>query len=46
MEALKNEIEATIGLDLPILPSWINEQRAQERFNKCEIAYSIVVIKV
>ena len=46
MKALKDEIEATTGLDLPILPRWMNEQRAQERFNKYEIAYSTVVIKV
>ena len=46
MKALKDDIEATTGLDLPILPRWLNEQRALERFEKDEIAYSTAVIKV
>jgi hypothetical protein len=46
MEVLKTDIEATIGLNLPILPRWINEKRALERFERDEIAYLIVVIKV
>jgi hypothetical protein len=46
MKALKDDIEATTGLDLPILSRWMNEQRALERFKKDEIAYFIVIIKV
>jgi hypothetical protein len=46
MEALKDDIEAIIGLSLPMLPRWLNEKRALERFEKDEIAYSIAIIKV
>jgi hypothetical protein len=46
MEALKDDIEAIIGLSLPTLPRWLNEKRALERFKKDEIAYSIAIIKV
>ena len=46
MQALKDDIEATTGLDLPILPRWMNEKRALERFEKDEIAYSTATIKV
>jgi hypothetical protein len=46
MEALKDDIEAIIGLSLPTLPRWLNEKRALERFEKDEIAYSIAIIKV
>jgi hypothetical protein len=46
MEALKDDIEATIGLSLPTLPRWLNEKRALERFKKDEIAYSTAIIKV
>jgi hypothetical protein len=46
MKALKDDIEATTGLDLPILPRWLNEQKALERFEKDEIAYSTAIIKV
>jgi hypothetical protein len=46
IKALKDDIEVIIGLDLSILPKWLNEQRALERFKKDEIAYSIIIIKV
>jgi hypothetical protein len=46
MKALKDDIEAIIRLDLPILPWWINEKSALERFERDEIAYSITIIKV
>ena len=46
MQALKNEIETTTGLNLPTLPRWMNEKRALERFERDEIAYSTVTIKV
>jgi hypothetical protein len=46
MKTLKDKIEIIIGLDLPILPRWLNEIRALERFKKNEIAYLIVIIKV
>jgi hypothetical protein len=46
MKALKDDIEATTELNLSILPRWMNEQRALERFKKDEIAYSTVIIKV
>jgi hypothetical protein len=46
MKALKDDIEATTGLDLPILPWWMNEKSALERFERDEIAYSTAIIKV
>jgi hypothetical protein len=46
MKALKDNIEAITGLDLLILPWWINEKSILERFERDEIAYSIVIIKV
>jgi hypothetical protein len=46
MKTLKDEIETITGLDLLILPRWLNETRALERFEKNEIVYSTVVIKV
>jgi hypothetical protein len=46
MKILKDEIETIIGLDLSILPRWLNKIRALKRFEKSEIAYLIVVIKV
>jgi hypothetical protein len=46
MKTLKDEIEITTGLDLFILPRWLNKIRALERFEKNEIAYLIVVNKV
>jgi hypothetical protein len=46
MKALKDDIEAIIGLDLPILPWWINEKSVLERFERDEIVYSIIIIKV
>jgi hypothetical protein len=46
MKALKDDIEATTGLDLLILPRWLNEKSAIERFKGDEIASSIAIIKV
>jgi hypothetical protein len=46
MKTLKDEIKTIIRLDLPILSRWLNETRALERFEKNEITYLIVVIKV
>ena len=46
MKILKEEIETTTGFNLPIYPRWINRIKAQERYNREEIAYSTVVIKV
>jgi hypothetical protein len=46
MKALKDDIEATIGLDLLTLPRWMNEKSALERFKRDEIAYFIAIIKV
>jgi hypothetical protein len=46
MKALKDDIKAIIGLDLPTHPRWMNEKSALERFKRDEIAYSIAIIKV
>jgi hypothetical protein len=46
MKALKDDIEAITGLDLSILPWWMNEKSALERFERDEIAYYIAIIKV
>ena len=46
MEILKEEIESTSGLNLPLMPRWINQNRAEERYQNEEILYSTVVIKV
>jgi hypothetical protein len=46
IKALKDDIEAIIGLDLSIYPRWINEKSALERFKRDEIAYSIAIIKI
>jgi hypothetical protein len=46
IKTLKDDIETTIGLDLPILPMWMNEKSALERFERDEIAYSTAIIKV
>jgi hypothetical protein len=46
MKALKDDIKVIIGLDLSILPWWMNEKSVLERFERDEIAYSIVIIKV
>lgn len=46
MEILKKEIESTNELNLPYLPRWINQKRAEERYNNEEIANSTVIIKV
>jgi hypothetical protein len=43
---LKCDIKIIIGLNLPTLPKWLNEKRALERFEKDEIAYFIIIIKV
>jgi hypothetical protein len=43
---LKEEIESTIGLDMPNNPQWINENKAEERFNNKEIAFSSIIITV
>jgi hypothetical protein len=43
---LKEEIELTIGLDIPNNPQWINEKKAEERFNNEEIAFSSIIITV
>jgi hypothetical protein len=46
MKALKDNIAAITELDLSILPWWMNEKSALERFERDEIAYSITIIKV
>jgi hypothetical protein len=46
MKTLKDDIEITTELDLPILPMWMNEKSTLERFERDEIAYSIAIIKV
>lgn len=46
MKTLKEEIESTNGLNLPIFPRWINQKRALERFNNKEILFSTTIIKV
>jgi hypothetical protein len=46
MKTLKDDIEVTTGLDLPILPMWMNEKSTLERFERDEIAYSTAIIKV
>jgi hypothetical protein len=46
MKTLKDDIKTTTGLNLPILPMWMNEKSALERFKRDEIAYSITIIKV
>jgi hypothetical protein len=46
MKTLKDDIEIITGLDLPILPMWMNEKSALKRFERDEIAYSIAIIKV
>src|SRR5450432_2760347 len=43
---LKEEIESTTGLDMPNNPQWINEKKAEERFNNEEIAFSSIIITV
>jgi hypothetical protein len=43
---LKEEIESTTGLDIPNNPQWINENKAEERFNNKEIAFSSIIITV
>jgi hypothetical protein len=43
---LKEEIESTTGLDMPNNPQWINENKAEERFNNKEIAFSSIIITV
>jgi hypothetical protein len=43
---LKEEIELTTGLDMPNNPQWINEKKAEERFNNREIAFSFIIITV
>jgi hypothetical protein len=43
---LKEEIESTTGLDMPNNPQWINEKKAEERFNNEEIAFSFIIITV
>jgi hypothetical protein len=43
---LKEEIESIIGLDMPNNPQWINENKAEERFNNKEIAFSSIIITV
>jgi len=43
---LKEEIESTTGLDMPNNPHWINEKKAEERYNNEEIAYSSIIITV
>ena len=45
IEILKEEIESINGLNLPIFPRWINQNRALERFNNKEILFSTVIIK-
>jgi hypothetical protein len=46
MKTLKDDIKIIIRLDLPILPMWMNEKSALERFERDEIAYSTAIIKV
>jgi hypothetical protein len=46
MKALKDDIKTIIGLDLSILPWWMNEKSVLEKFERDEIAYSIAIIKV
>jgi hypothetical protein len=46
IKTLKDDIEITTGLDLPILLMWMNEKSALERFERDEIAYSTAIIKV
>jgi hypothetical protein len=43
---LKEEIESTIGLDMPNNSQWINENKAEERFNNKEKAFSSTIITV
>jgi hypothetical protein len=43
---LKEEIESTTGLDMSNNSQWINENRAEERFNNKEIAFSSIIITV
>jgi hypothetical protein len=43
---LKEEIELITGLDMPNNSQWINEKKAEERFNKEEIAFSSIIITV
>jgi hypothetical protein len=46
IEILRDEIETTNTLNLPSLPRWINRKRVEERYNKKEIAFSTVIIRV
>jgi hypothetical protein len=43
---LKEEIELTTRLDMPNNSQWINENKAEERFNNKEIAFSSIIITV
>jgi hypothetical protein len=43
---LKEEIELIIELDMPNNSQWINENKAEERFNNKEIAFSFIIITV
>jgi hypothetical protein len=39
MKTLKDDIKIITRLDLPILPMWMNEKSALERFERDEIAF-------
>jgi hypothetical protein len=43
---LKEEIELIIRLDISNNSQWINEKKAEERFNNKEIAFSFIIITV
>jgi hypothetical protein len=46
IEKLQEEIESSNAINLPYRPRWINQKRAEERFNNKEIRYSTAIIKV
>ena len=46
IEKLQEKIESSNALNLPFKPCWINQKRAEERFNNEEICFSTVIIKV
>jgi hypothetical protein len=46
MKALKDDIKVITGLDLSILPWWMNKKSALDSFERDEIAYFIIIIKI
>ena len=47
LQLAKEEIEATQGLDMPLMPQWLaNKEAIRERYHKREINFSTIVITV